>query len=52
METHLENKLRLLEHSKNYLQLSKISNDSFNFLMLSFIKRYGEAESKVVNNVM
>lgn len=52
METHLENKLRVLEDSKNYLQLSKIENQTFNILLLSFLQRHGDSYSKTLNNVM
>lgn len=44
--------MKLLEDSKNYLQLNKIQNDTFDFLMLAFIDRWGESEKRVINNVM
>jgi hypothetical protein len=49
---HMENKLRLLEESKNYLQLAKIEDETFNVVLLEFLSRYGEGECKILNNVM
>jgi hypothetical protein len=52
LELHMQNKLRLLEDTRNYLQLSKVSPTTFNVLIGEFWTRFGEAESKVLNNVL
>ena len=48
---HMEGRLRMLESSKSYLQLGRVSNESFNCLLLAFIKSNGN-DNKVVNSVM
>lgn len=48
----MQNRLKFLEDTRNYLQLSKISNETFNVLVMEFWGRFGEAEGKVINNVL
>jgi hypothetical protein len=52
LEIHLANKLKFLEDSRSYLQLNKLSDETFNFIISEFIRRYGETDCKVLNNVM
>jgi hypothetical protein len=44
-------KLRILESTKNYLQLGKMSDESLNFILLDFLKRHPE-HSPVANTVL
>jgi hypothetical protein len=48
----MENRLKLLEDTRNYLQLSKISPEAFNVIVQEFWNRFGESEGKVINNVL
>jgi hypothetical protein len=52
VDCNLENKLRVLEDSKSYLQLSKLGEDTFEHLLLYFLERYGSTYDKTLNHAM
>ena len=52
LQFHLEGGLKVLESSKNYLQLGKISDESLNTLLMAFIDTHSEREHNVINHIL
>jgi hypothetical protein len=52
MELHFAGRLKVLESSKNYLQLGKLSDGTLNRLLLEFAAREGEGGEGVVNHIL
>lgn len=51
-DVHYRSNLRTLETSKNYLQLSKLSKDHLNHLLLNYLTLEGPQAAKTINTIL
>ena len=49
---HLENDLKVLTNSKNYLRLNKIKPEALNSLLIEYLERVGNKGDEIVNHIL